>query len=91
MLTGMTCAACARTIERALQKVDGVSQASVNFATSRAAVQFNPSVTDIPHLVAAVRDVGYDVFVLLGRVLEARAVANSLRLRSAKWIQARSW
>lgn len=52
----MTCAACARTIERALQKVDGVSQASVNFATSR----------------AAVRDVGYDVFVLLGRVLEAR-------------------
>jgi Cu+-exporting ATPase len=61
VLAGMTCAACARTIERALQKVDGVSQASVNFATSQAAVQFNPSVTDVPHLVAAVRDVGYDV------------------------------
>lgn len=60
-LTGMTCAACARTIERTLQHVDGVSAASVNFATSRADVQFNPSATDVPHLVAAVRDVGYDV------------------------------
>ena len=39
-LTGMTCAACARTIERTLQQVDGVSQASVNFATSRADVRF---------------------------------------------------
>jgi Cu+-exporting ATPase len=60
-LTGMTCAACARTIERTLQKVDGVAQASVNFATSRAEVRFDPSTTDVPHLVEAVRDVGYDV------------------------------
>jgi Cu+-exporting ATPase len=60
-LTGMTCAACARTIERTLQKVDGVAQASVNFATSRAEVRFDPAATDVPHLVEAVRDVGYDV------------------------------
>jgi Cu+-exporting ATPase len=60
-LTGMTCAACARTIERTLQKVDGVAEASVNFATGRAEVRFDPAVTDVPHLVDAVRDVGYDV------------------------------
>ena len=60
-LTGMTCAACARTIERTLQNVDGVAQASVNFATSRAEVRFDPAATDVPHLVEAVRDVGYDV------------------------------
>jgi Cu+-exporting ATPase len=57
----MTCAACARTIERTLQKVDGVAQASVNFATGRAEVQFDPAATDVPHLVEAVRDIGYDV------------------------------
>jgi Cu+-exporting ATPase len=60
-LAGMTCAACARTIERTLQQVEGVSQATVNFATSRADVRFNPSATNVPSLVAAVRDVGYDV------------------------------
>src|SRR4051794_28013676 len=60
-LTGMTCAACARTIERTLQKVDGVAQASVNFATSRAEVRFDPAATDVPRLVDAVRGVGYDV------------------------------
>src|ERR1700681_2627140 len=57
----MTCAACARTIERTLQRVDGVAQASVNFATSRAEVQFDPDATDVPRLATAVREVGYDV------------------------------
>jgi P-type Cu+ transporter len=57
----MTCAACARTIERTLQHAPGVTGASVNFATSRAEVQFDAAATDVPHLVEAVRDVGYDV------------------------------
>ncbi|HEV3216560.1 MAG TPA: heavy metal translocating P-type ATPase [Vicinamibacterales bacterium] len=60
-LTGMTCGACARTIERTLQHVPGVVGASVNFATSRAEVQFDPARTDVPRLLDAVRDVGYDV------------------------------
>jgi Cu+-exporting ATPase len=60
-VTGMTCAACARTIERTLRQVDGVNEASVNFATSRADVRFDPAATDVPALVRAVRDVGYDI------------------------------
>jgi Cu+-exporting ATPase len=63
-VTGMTCAACARTIERTLQRVPGVEQASVNFATNRASVQFDPERADVPALVKAVRDVGYDVLEL---------------------------
>ena len=63
-VSGMTCAACARTIERTLQRVPGVEQASVNFATSRATVQFDPQRADVPALVKAVRDVGYDVLEL---------------------------
>jgi P-type Cu+ transporter len=38
-ITGMTCAACARRIERKLSKATGVSSAGVNFATSRATVE----------------------------------------------------
>ena len=37
-ITGMTCAACARRVERKLSKSPGVHYANVNFATSRATV-----------------------------------------------------
>jgi P-type Cu+ transporter len=60
-VAGMTCAACARTIERTLQHVEGVRDASVNFATNRAHVVFDPSRAGLASLKAAVRDVGYDI------------------------------
>jgi Cu+-exporting ATPase len=44
-----------------LQHVEGVETASVNFATNRAEVEFDPSATDVSCLISAVRDVGYDV------------------------------
>jgi Cu+-exporting ATPase len=60
-LSGMSCAACARTIERTLQSVPGVEAAGVNYATSRATVKFDPAAVGLDDLVKAVRDVGYDV------------------------------
>lgn len=58
---GMTCAACARTVERQLANSAGVEKASVNFATKVASVSYNPAQTRIEDLVAAVEDVGYEV------------------------------
>ena len=60
-VTGMTCAACARTIERTLENVPGVQEASVNLATNRATVRFDPSRADVTDFAKAVRDVGYGV------------------------------
>lgn len=60
-ITGMTCAACANRIEKSLGKHPGVQNASVNFATERATVTFDPSVTSPDKLIGNVRDVGYDV------------------------------
>lgn len=59
-ITGMTCAACARRIERKLSKSPGVSRAGVNFATSRATVEYDPQATNVSHLIEAVKEVGYD-------------------------------
>jgi Cu+-exporting ATPase len=56
-LEGMSCAACAARIERKLNKLEGVD-ASVNFATERATVQCDSSVT-VEDLVAAVESAGY--------------------------------
>jgi P-type Cu+ transporter len=59
-ITGMTCAACARRIERQLKKQPGVESCSVNFATSKATVNYNPATTNISDLIQTVKDVGYN-------------------------------
>ncbi|MCW5958026.1 MAG: copper-translocating P-type ATPase [Pyrinomonadaceae bacterium] len=60
-ITGMTCAACANRIERTLNRKPGVRKASVNFATERATIEFDPSTTNTGTLIETVRDTGYDV------------------------------
>ena len=62
-ISGMTCAACVMHVEGGLKEVAGVSNASVNLANERATVHFDPAQTNIDQMVAAVRDVGYDVMV----------------------------
>ncbi|CEG29003.1 heavy metal translocating P-type ATPase [Bacillus sp. B-jedd] len=60
-ITGMTCAACAVRIEKGLKRMDGVGEANVNLALERAAVKFDPAVTNVEALEKKVRDLGYDV------------------------------
>jgi Cu+-exporting ATPase len=60
-IRGMHCASCAGRIEKGLQAVPGVEQASVNFAAERAAVRFDPSRASIDALHRAVRGLGYEV------------------------------
>ena len=57
-IDGMTCASCAARIERKLNKLDGVT-ASVNYATEKAAVEFDPAQVTPQELVDAVEQVGY--------------------------------
>ncbi len=63
-ITGMTCANCAMNIERTLnKKVPGVVQASVNFASERAAVQYLPNLTSVEEIIAAIRQAGFDAIL----------------------------
>ncbi|MFJ1571458.1 heavy metal translocating P-type ATPase [Pseudomonas sp. S07E 245] len=57
-ISGMTCASCAGRVERALRKVPGAAQVSVNLATETARVEA-PAQT-LPALVEAVRQAGYE-------------------------------
>jgi Cu+-exporting ATPase len=58
-VTGMTCASCVRRIEKALGKVQGVQAASVNLATEKARVVYDPSVASPAQMQAAVEKAGY--------------------------------
>ncbi len=56
-IEGMTCASCVRRVERALSKIPGVTEASVNYATERASVSHEG--VEIGVLTKAVADAGY--------------------------------
>lgn len=58
-ISGMTCASCVRHVEKALQKVPGVSSASVNLATESARVITIPNL-DPALLIHSVADAGYE-------------------------------
>jgi Cu+-exporting ATPase len=60
-VTGMTCASCVRRIEKALGRVDGVQQASVNLATEKAHVVYDPHIASPEGMRAAVEKAGYGV------------------------------
>ena len=57
-IEGMTCASCANRIERKLNRLDGV-YATVNYATERAAVDYDPEVAQLEDLLGAVQAAGY--------------------------------
>ncbi|MBI5521089.1 MAG: copper-translocating P-type ATPase [Desulfarculus sp.] len=61
-VVGMTCANCARAVERTLQrKVPGVISASVNFGTETASVEYDPALTSLEAMAEAVKQAGYEL------------------------------
>jgi Cu+-exporting ATPase len=60
-IAGMTCAACAVRIEKGLKKIDGVEDASVNFALEKSKVTFDPSKANVNQFKEKVQSLGYKV------------------------------
>jgi P-type Cu+ transporter len=58
---GMSCASCVLRVEKALKKVEGVTQATVNLATENARIEFDPSQVGLEQLRKAVADAGYSI------------------------------
>src|SRR5512143_128581 len=59
-IEGMSCAACAQTVQQALGAARGVASASVNYATAKAAVEYDDAAVGVGQLAKAVRDAGYE-------------------------------
>lgn len=58
-IEGMTCAACAKAVERASKKLEGVNEARVNFATEKLNVSFEPSKVRVSDIKKAIEKAGY--------------------------------
>lgn len=62
-IEGMTCAACAKAVERASKKLTGVNEANVNFATEKLTINFDETKVSIPDIQAAIEKAGYKALV----------------------------
>ena len=60
-IVGMSCAACAATVQKSLAELRGVESANVNFATNQATVMFQPQLVDPADLISQVKRSGYGV------------------------------
>ena len=62
-VTGMSCASCAKRVEKALSKSVAVSEANVNFAAEKATVTYDPEAVSLERLVETVGEAGYEAEV----------------------------
>ncbi|HWQ29491.1 MAG TPA: heavy metal translocating P-type ATPase [Negativicutes bacterium] len=56
---GMTCAACAKAVERAVGKLQGVEAVAVNFATEKASIKYDPTSLRLSEIKQAIAKAGY--------------------------------
>jgi Cu+-exporting ATPase len=88
---GMTCANCVARVERAVRKLPGVIDATVNLATERAAVRYLPTAVGPEEIAAAIAEAGYEPRFLDQQDdgdAEAHARAEALRARRRETVTA---
>ena len=85
---GMSCASCAARVYKTLNGLPGVYQATVNYATAVAQVEYNPEICSDATLQSAVQDAGYDLLVDTGE--DAADKAEEIRLTRYRKIKRRT-
>lgn len=85
---GMSCASCAARVDKTLNGLPGVYQATVNYATAVAQVEYNPEICSDATLQSAVQDAGYDLLVDTGE--DAADKAEEIRLTRYRKIKRRT-
>jgi len=78
-VTGMTCAACARNIERIVKKQPGVTSATVNFATEKLTISFDPAVTPLDTIKMAVKRAGFGLQTEVNKTEETLQLWNRFK------------
>jgi len=81
-IEGMTCAACANRVEKALSKMEGISRVSVNFATEKATVEYNPQITRLSAIKQVIEKIGYKALNI-----DKKAAVDEDKLRKEKEIR----
>jgi Cu2+-exporting ATPase len=62
-VTGMSCAACAVSVESTLKHTAGVKTSAVNYAAQSVAIAYDPQITNLPKLDSALQEIGYGLII----------------------------
>ncbi len=81
-ITGMTCAACSARVEKVVGKMEGVEQVSVNLATEKATISYDPTLTNISLIKAKIEKTGYGAFDI-----QAKKIVDEDKLTKEKEIK----
>ncbi|MEK7168377.1 MAG: heavy metal translocating P-type ATPase [Patescibacteria group bacterium] len=81
LISGMHCTSCAGLIERQLKKVTGVSEAHVNFASEKASISYDSTISKLNDLVKAVERAGYSA------TLETEELSKNQSIRQGQEIK----
>jgi len=76
---GMTCASCSARVEKSIAKLEGVEKVTVNLATEKASVTFDPSLTNLDALRQVIEETGYEVLDI-----ERKETVDTDRIRREK-------
>ncbi|MEK4968256.1 heavy metal translocating P-type ATPase [Cytobacillus sp. FSL R7-0696] len=85
-ISGMTCAACANKIEKRLAKMDGVSNATVNFALENVMVEYNQDQVTTGDMIEAVKKLGYTLKAQASKEETANSKDEEVRNQTGKFI-----
>ncbi|MGL4362615.1 MAG: heavy metal translocating P-type ATPase [Cellulosilyticaceae bacterium] len=80
-ITGMTCAACSRAVERMIKKLDGVNEASVNIATEKLVIDFDKKKLTEKNIIEAIQKAGYGVETESEKKDGKKSAINKLKWR----------
>ncbi len=80
----MSCAACAVSVESTLKSLKGIHQASVNFATQTALVEYNPAIINPEAMRQAVQSIGYDLALNNNDTLNGQDEAGAIQYQALK-------
>ena len=83
---GMTCASCVNRVQTALNQMSGVIEATVNFATEKASIEYIPNLVKIKDLAKATAAIGYT----LVEAKEEQLVDKEAQARQAEFRQLKS-
>lgn len=79
---GMTCASCSQRVEKAITKLDGVTKVSVNLATEKATVEYNPGIIRISAIKSLIEKIGYQVLEI-----QKQSAIDEDRIRKEKEVK----
>ena len=84
-ISGMTCAACSARIEKVLSKTDGLEHVSVNLATEKAALEYDPAKVSPQDIIDKIIKTGYGAEVILKNIITDEDKAKKEKAAADLW------